>query len=267
MSTFNPLLCEKLKSLGLSVTPSTDLITCFAFNGPVALQKQSCLIRCKIDSFSYISFSSVCTTSSIGRYCSIADNVYIGMGEHDISEVSTSLSLCNSNLFDFAGYHVSRLTSAMQRRHGEETNNVSIGNDVWIGSHVLIPSDVTIGHGAVIGAGAVITKDVPPYAVVVGNNRIIKYRFSDEIISDLLELNWWDYNLPKMIQNGALGGGAHLNDPKAFIEFFKNADPSLLVPLKVRWYYIDVKSKSNILDKISLVPVKGPINLYQTLDQ
>ena len=75
---------------------------------------------------------------------------------------------------------------------------VIIGNDVWIGSHALILGGVKIGDGAVIGAGAVVTKDVPPYAVVGGvPARIIKYRFSQEIIDKLLEIKWW--NLPENI--------------------------------------------------------------------
>lgn len=70
---------------------------------------------------------------------------------------------------------------------------VRIGNDVWIGDNVIIKNGVKIGDGAVVGLGAVVTKDVPPYAVVAGvPAKIIKYRFSDEIISELLELEWWN---------------------------------------------------------------------------
>lgn len=69
-----------------------------------------------------------------------------------------------------------------------------IGNDVWIGDHAVIVSGVTVGDGAVIGAGAVVTKDVPPYAIVGGiPAHIIRKRFSDAIIEDLLEIKWWDY--------------------------------------------------------------------------
>ena len=68
-----------------------------------------------------------------------------------------------------------------------------IGNDVWIGDNVFIKSGVKIGDGAVVGAGAVVTKDVPPYAVVVGvPARVIKYRFDEKTIAELLELKWWD---------------------------------------------------------------------------
>lgn len=68
-----------------------------------------------------------------------------------------------------------------------------LGNDVWVGSNVLINGGVKIGDGAVIAAGAVVVKDVPPYAIVGGvPAKIIRYRFSPEIIEKLLELKWWN---------------------------------------------------------------------------
>lgn len=43
-----------------------------------------------------------------------------------------------------------------------------IGNDVWIGDSALVKEGIKIGDGAIVGCGAVVTKDVPPYAIVVG---------------------------------------------------------------------------------------------------
>lgn len=74
---------------------------------------------------------------------------------------------------------------------------MTVGNDVWIGTDVLVVcgnKKLKIGNGAVIGAGSVVTKDVPPFAVVAGNPaRVIKYRFSREVIQKLEELKWWDW--------------------------------------------------------------------------
>jgi virginiamycin A acetyltransferase len=71
---------------------------------------------------------------------------------------------------------------------------VTIGNNVWIGDNVIILSGVTIGDGAVIGAGSIVTKDAPPFSIAVGNPaKVIKKRFSDNVIKQLLEIQWWNW--------------------------------------------------------------------------
>ena len=73
--------------------------------------------------------------------------------------------------------------------------DIRIGNDVWIGQKANILSGITIGDGAIIGAGTVVTKNVPPYAIVVGNPGVIKkYRFPQEWIDKLLMIAWWNWD-------------------------------------------------------------------------
>ena len=73
-------------------------------------------------------------------------------------------------------------------------NYINIGNDVWIGEGVCILSGVTIGDGAIIGTRTVVSKDVPPYAVVVGNPQMIKkFRFNQEQIDKLRQMEWWNW--------------------------------------------------------------------------
>lgn len=83
----------------------------------------------------------------------------------------------------------------MEKKRGQ----ITLEHDIWIGRGAYIRGGVTIGTGAIIGANAVVTKDVPPYAVVVGNpGRIVKYRFSEEIIKKLIDLGWWWYDIASL---------------------------------------------------------------------
>ncbi|WP_274689348.1 CatB-related O-acetyltransferase [Spartinivicinus poritis] len=69
-----------------------------------------------------------------------------------------------------------------------------IGDGVWIGMRAMIMPGVNIGEGAVIAANAVVTKSVLPYSVVAGNPaKVIKARFSDEVIESLLVLAIYDW--------------------------------------------------------------------------
>jgi len=69
-----------------------------------------------------------------------------------------------------------------------------VGHDVWIGREAVIMPGVRIGEGAIIGARAVVSRDVPPYAVVVGNpGRIVRRRFDDDVIAALLDIAWWNW--------------------------------------------------------------------------
>lgn len=103
----------------------------------------------------------------IGRFCSIANEVEIIVGNHPgqlfVSthpaffsvEKQAGFTYVNNNLFEELSY-------------AEENYFVSIGNDVWIGQGVRILNGVKIGDGAILAAGAVVVKDVPPYSVVGG---------------------------------------------------------------------------------------------------
>ena len=84
----------------------------------------------------------------------------------------------------------------------DNKGDIVIGNDVWIGYEAVVLAGVSIGDGAVIGARAVVAKDMPPYTIVGGvPARTIRRRFSQEVISVLLALKWWDWPTEKIRQN------------------------------------------------------------------
>lgn len=122
----------------------------------------------------------------IGRYSSIA-NAHINLRNHPMKLKSTHGFFFNPKL-------------KYCNRYLAESNPLKIGNDVWIGDGAMILPDVTeIADGAVIAAGAIVNKNVPPYAVVVGNPaRIVRYRFPQEIIDKLLASRWWEKSIEEI---------------------------------------------------------------------
>tara|TARA_Y100001951_G_scaffold103761_1_gene113389 strand:+ start:421 stop:804 length:384 start_codon:yes stop_codon:yes gene_type:complete len=88
-----------------------------------------------------------------------------------------------------------------------------IGNDVWLGHSARVRSGVEIGHGAVVAMGSVVTRDVPPYAIVGGNPaRVLRWRFSEEIIDRLLASKWWDLSDEELRESAVL-----FDDPEKFL--------------------------------------------------
>ncbi len=88
-----------------------------------------------------------------------------------------------------------------------------VGNDVWIGYESVIMPGVKIGHGAIVAAQSVVVNNVLPYTIVGGNPaKIIKQRFSDEIIKTLLEIAWWNWDIKKISANLEKIVAADIND-------------------------------------------------------
>lgn len=137
--------------------------------------------------------------AKIGRFCSIGHKVEVVDATHPISLISTSPSFYDT--VNLSVLHLGGTYSAKEfLKTPDGKYSCSIGNDVWIGNNVLIKGGVTIGDGSIIGMGTVVTKDVPPYSVFVGNpGRIVKYRFSPEVIEGLEESQWWLLSYEELI--------------------------------------------------------------------
>ena len=143
-------------------------------------------VRSKMGKHSYACeyFTAASEETTIGAYCSIANNVSIGTTHHPTNFISTH---------PFCYFEPCKLDKSSKQAHFDYVKPCHIGNDVWIGKSVIIMDGITVGDGAIIGANSVVTHDVPPYSIVVGSPaRIINYRFDDETIKKLLELKWWN---------------------------------------------------------------------------
>ncbi|GHU21270.1 hypothetical protein FACS189472_13810 [Alphaproteobacteria bacterium] len=84
----------------------------------------------------------------------------------------------------------------------ERKGNTEIGNDVWIGVEAFIMPGIKIADGAVVGARSVITKNIGPYEIWGGNPaKLIRKRFSDDVIEQLMKIQWWNWDIDKIIDN------------------------------------------------------------------
>ena len=164
--------------------PKSHIENCY-LGMNVRVYPKSSLIKSIVGNYTYIATNAKISNTIIGKYCSIGPNLISGWGSHPINGISTHpmfYSLKKQN-----GMTLSSINKF------QETKPIEIGNDVFIGMNVIILDGVKIGDGAVIGAGAIVSKDIPPYAIALGNPiQIVKYRFSEDIVEKLLEKKWWD---------------------------------------------------------------------------
>lgn len=124
----------------------------------------------------------------IGSFTSIGSNVIIQEDYHRFDKISTYFM--NQNIF----------TNSIENDIFSK-GPIIIEEDVWIGSNSVVLSGVKIGRGSIIGAGSIVTKDVPKYSVVAGNPaKILKKRFSDEIIMELEKTKWWMMDTNEIIK-------------------------------------------------------------------
>ncbi|WKK82278.1 CatB-related O-acetyltransferase [Marivirga arenosa] len=130
----------------------------------------------------------------IGKFCMIASDVKFIM--NGANHLTDSLSTYPFAIFG-RGWE-----NAMQGKSYPHKGDINIGNDVWIGYNATIMAGVNIGDGAIIATNSTVTKDVAPYTIVGGNPATeIKKRFPEDVITKLLELKWWNWDIEKITKN------------------------------------------------------------------
>ena len=127
-------------------------------------------------------------TLKVGSFCSIAGGVKIFLGGNHRTDWITTFPF---SIFRESAKHITW--------YPESKGDVLIGSDVWIGEDAVILSGVNVGNGSVIGASSVVASDVAPYSIVAGNPaKTIRMRFSEENVSILQSLKWWEWNDSKI---------------------------------------------------------------------
>jgi len=190
-------------------------ITKSKLNNNIAIYDNAIVNNCNIGCHTYIQKNSKIFNANIGNFCSIASNVSIAPGLHFTTGISTHPSFYLKN---------NPLTMTFSDVDTFETyKKVSIGHDVWIGENAIIMDGITIGTGAIIAASSVVTKNVEPYAIVAGvPAKVLKFRFTDDQISDLLESEWWDLSNNWLKDNHKL-----MSNPNEFIQKIKLRNENL----------------------------------------
>ncbi len=181
----------------ITLSPLAEIRNSF-FVGRNVVGMYSSVNRSTFGSFSNIGVSSYISDSSVGRFTLIGSRVSIGGFSHPLSYLSIGAFQWGQNLESW-GYSedFSKNFESELRPKNIET---IVGSDCWIGDNSVVLAGRKLGHGCVVGAGSVVTKDVPPYAIVVGNPaRVIRYRFSEQLILQLLENHWWDSDIEDLV--------------------------------------------------------------------
>lgn len=115
-------------------------------------------------------------TLKVGNNCFIGRNNFFAVGKAiEIGDYCIFGNNCSLMCSD----HIFESPLVPYRMSGATTNKIiQIGANCWFGINVSIIGDVKIGHGSIIGANTVITKDIPPFSIVVGNPSKIIKRFN-----------------------------------------------------------------------------------------
>jgi phosphonate metabolism protein (transferase hexapeptide repeat family) len=150
------------------------------------------LAEVEFGDYSYVVHDAQIIYARIGRFCSIASHTRVNPGNHPLDRAALNHFTYRASAYglgeDDAGFFDWR-----------RSHRVTLGDDVWLGHGVIVLPGVSIATGAAVGAGAVVTRDVPSFAVAVGNPaRVIRFRFPEAVRESLLRIAWWDWPRDKL---------------------------------------------------------------------
>ncbi|XOB60602.1 DapH/DapD/GlmU-related protein [Campylobacterota bacterium DY0563] len=168
--------------------PNSAIIENSYFGKYTEVGEFSNVLDSTLDDYSYISEYTQIYNTIIGKFSNIAAQVRINPGFHPYEMPCQHHFLYRKEMYGFGEDDEAFFNY-------RKVQKVEIGHDTWIGHGAVIMPGVKVGNGAIIGSNAVVTKDVPSYAIVAGvSAKILKYRFSKDIIKKLEEISWWNWS-------------------------------------------------------------------------
>lgn len=181
---------ELINSKGGFIHPSAIINNNIEIKHPIHLSKNvEVHSNCVLGQYVFINVNTIVYSNvQIGSYCTFARNCEIGVASHPIDWLSTNSFQYNNKLFPSL-----KSSNVELKKYGKGNKTTKIGSDVWLGSKVIVLNGVTIGTGFIVAANSVVTKDIEAYSIAGGSPaKLIRMRFSESIINELLRLKWWE---------------------------------------------------------------------------
>jgi acetyltransferase-like isoleucine patch superfamily enzyme len=189
------LLYFRLKYPKVHIGRGVDISLDSSFGKYVKIYEDSSLNSCQVESFTYIGNNCHLSRTTIGSFVSIGPDLIAGLGSHPTNYFSTYPGFYSNDVSGSFWFGLNHEYKSI------ENKRVIIESDVWIGARVIILGGVKIGVGAIVAAGSVVTKDVLPYCVVGGvPAKQMKFRFTEDIISKLIQTNWWQSSEEELME-------------------------------------------------------------------
>lgn len=177
-----------VKQLGIEpcVHPTAKVVDC-RLGQWTEVGERAQLVECEIGDYSYVCNDSDLMYATLGKFVSVASHVRVNPSNHPMWRPTQHHFTYRSEPYGFGPDD----EALFDWRRG---HSVSIGHDAWLGHGVIVLPGVSVGLGAVIGAGAVVTRDVGPYAVMVGvPAKKVRDRFPTDVQQALMEIAWWEW--------------------------------------------------------------------------
>ncbi|MCH2226841.1 MAG: CatB-related O-acetyltransferase [Candidatus Caenarcaniphilales bacterium] len=157
----------------------------------------------KIGRYSYLSSQVVFSGRGeveIGQFSSIGDNIhFVSSNINHASDLCSTYELGPSPRVAYTEMIFEDFLSKSSVDSSLLVANCKVGNDVWIGKNVTVMNGVEIGNGCIIGMNSVVTKKCEPYGLYAGTPaKLIRFRFNEKTINQLLEIKWWDWDIRKI---------------------------------------------------------------------